>query len=516
MSAKLKHPESEILKPYEPFELNADGGSSTSNPTKTLRKSTDKTDKPAAPETLGQNQVSDIIADVLRDSLVWDAISGQWFRRSNVELPFREQSSITVWQTINSEVSRLMPKYSASFVNGVETFMKAELAATQWDNTRHEIPVSNGVLDLNTRMLRKYRAEDRFNWQLPYPFDIDATCPLIDKTILRMVGGNSELVEFLYAWLLVVLLGLSNVQAFLELVGSGGTGKSTFLNLLSAVVGDENTVTTDLNALETNKFETAVLYGKRLTIVSDSARFRGEVPVLKSITGGDRIRLERKNQQQQKPFVYRGLVTIAANQPLESSDYTSGLQRRRRSLTINYVVSDEEKKPYQDTTTYPDGFEGALKAELPGLLNKLLAMDANAAAELVANPDKAMKAQRLVIELETNPLLAWADECLVSCSSQETRIGDANKQPNEGLYSNYCAYVTGGGRHPISITAFSRNLVDILHAYDIQTVKTRSAFTFMKGLRLRGSNDENTPHLITKILPTTGEFTTTSKTEGLL
>ena len=473
---------SDSLKPLEPLELfdNAtfypdDSSNSSLNPSKE--------------ETLGQNQVADIVSGSLRDSMAWDSASGQWFRRPAIDKPFGEQDSESSWLAISQQIGMIKPKYTSSFVGGVERFVKAQLSVSTWDTQRHLLPLSNGVLNLKTHTLQEYKPDDRFNWQLPYPYQPTAQCPLIDKTMTRMVGGDPALIRFLYAWFLVVLLGRNDVQAFLELVGDGGTGKSTFLRLLAFLVGDENVNSTDLHSLEGNQFETAALYGKRLTIITDSARYRGEVPILKSITGGDPVRLERKHQQQRKPYVYGGLVAIAANQPLESSDYSSGLKRRRRSLSINYRVSDSDKLPYRDKDKYPDGFEGALKLEMSGLLNALLALNINEAVNLIASPDDAMQAQCLSIELETNPLLAWADAHLIQCTSNETQVGNKNHKPEQGLYSNYCAFVDASGQRPVSMTRFSRAVLDILQAHGISTHKRFSKFTFLSGLRLRKTSD---------------------------
>lgn len=478
-----------VLEPYEPYEVNEHQG--LSQPKPTFNPTTDSFN-PAKEETLGQNQVADIVSDGLRSSMAWDSSSGQWFRRAAIDKPFIEYDAESCWLAISEAIGQIKPKYTASFVSGVERFVKAQLSVAAWDTNRYQLPVSNGVLNLKTQTLREYRPSDRFNWQLPYPYDPLAKCPTIEDTLTRMVGGDPELVRFLESWLLVVLLGRYDVQAFLELVGDGGTGKSTFLRLLAFLVGDENVRSTDLYSLETNRFETAGLYGKRLTLITDSARYRGEVPILKAITGGDPVRLERKNQQQCKPYVYQGLVAIAANQPLESSDYSSGLNRRRRALSINYRVSKADRQKYRNRTKFPHGFEGVLQSEMPGLLNRLLSLNINDAVNMVASPDTAMEAQGLAVELETNPLLAWADEKLVKCSPSEaeTKVGDKTHRPDEGMYSNYCDFIDAIGQRPVSMTRFSRALLDVLRAHGINTSKARSSYTYLHGLRLRKVCDD--------------------------
>jgi len=125
-----------------------------------------------------------------------------------------------------------------------------------------------------------------------------------------------------------------DVQKFLELIGPGGTGKSTLIRLLVAFIGEKNHTATDLKNLETNNFEAAALYGKRLVLISDSSRYGGEVSTLKALTGGDPVRLEKKNKQQTGSFVFDGVIVIASNEAIQTADYTSGLMRRR--MPVNF------------------------------------------------------------------------------------------------------------------------------------------------------------------------------------
>ncbi len=73
-----------------------------------------------------------------------------------------------------------------------------------------------------------------------------------------------------------MLRGRNDLQKFLHLIGGGGSGKSTFTTLLTALIGEENTVTLNLTDLE-DKHEIARIFGKRLVFTfrtSKSNMFR--------------------------------------------------------------------------------------------------------------------------------------------------------------------------------------------------------------------------------------------------
>ncbi len=143
------------------------------------------------------------------------------------------------------------------------------------------------------------------------------------------------MINFICCFIYCVLAKKVQYQKYLELIGSGGTGKSTLINLICALVGINNFITTDLVNLESNRFESANLKDKSLIVINDSPQYRGKASVLKSITGLDPIRYEMKYLNSDKKFKISGLIIIAANESISISDYTSGLMRRRITLFLD-------------------------------------------------------------------------------------------------------------------------------------------------------------------------------------
>ena len=83
-----------------------------------------------------------------------------------------------------------------------------------------------------------------------------------------MCGGDLGLVQLMRAYLLGIVTGRTDWQKYLvELVGPGGTGKSTFTRLATALVGMDNVHTTTLNKLEKSKFETALIFSQYFFII---------------------------------------------------------------------------------------------------------------------------------------------------------------------------------------------------------------------------------------------------------
>lgn len=226
----------------------------------------------------------------------------------------------------------------------------------------------NGLLDYKLKILYPITPDNAQTWCLPYNYDAKADCPNIKAWLLKAVNNDAETVEFLRAWLAALLHGRADLQKFLHLIGSGGTGKGTFIRLTTVLVGELNAVSTTLKEMETNRFEPARYYGARLVKITDSDKYGGSVNTLKAMTGQDHIRIERKHQQQSGDFIFGGLVIMASNENLTTTDHTSGLDQRRLTVYFDRRATDEEKQAWQAL----GGEEVVLHSEIAGLVNWLL------------------------------------------------------------------------------------------------------------------------------------------------
>jgi putative DNA primase/helicase len=381
---------------------------------------------------LPQNKLASAIAEKLLKRIRWDDSTQQWFSKSgNIYKPSRD---IAIQKLIKRELDKAKSEtgYAFNLVSSIEKFMRIDLQVEAWETSRHLLPMANGVLNLRTKALEQY-SDRLFDWQLPYSFDSLATCPTVKRYLVTATDGDKSVIRFLLAWMYAVLTGRSDLQKYLELTGSGGTGKSTFLDLCSMLVGDENRVITDLKQLEKSQFETANLKGKRLAQITDSGRHGGEVAVLKAITGGDPLRYEKKGIQAAEPFVFSGLVMIAANEAIQSSDYTSGLARRKVPVQFEHRASEKQKRRYRKQ----GGIIKVMQAQMSGLVNWLLSLDESEVVELINNPSGEMKRQKVEAEIKTNPVLAWLNQNVVKCTAgqDEDYIGDKKSSPTECLYT---------------------------------------------------------------------------------
>ena len=424
-----------------------------------------KKSKKSVSDALKDSKLAEIIAGSLSDTLVFDEVSLDWYMAKK---GLWQQATMTSGlKLINNALRNKLPDgFSMSKLKSMEAFLRIYLSLSRWQTSRHLLPMTNGVLDTKTLILEPYTPKNKFRWQLPYAFDKAARIDVIRAWLWDVTGQDIQTVNIIRAFLKITLIG-GDVQKFLEVVGPGGTGKSTLIRLVVMLIGEANHAATDLKNLEGNRFEVATLYGKRLAVISDSSRYGGEVSVLKAVTGGDPCRLEKKNLQQGGSFVYDGIVMIASNEPIQSTDYSSGLARRRMPVMFNRKITDADKEKWRPL----GGVEKAMQAELPGLLNWVLAMTDDELNAVIGGIDGSLTQSQRVHICETNKLAAWIDDNLIikddskvycgksptaGMSSNEVQYESSNK-----LYPNYYLWCKENGLQAIALQRFSKNLEDI-------------------------------------------------------
>lgn len=290
------------------------------------------------------------------------------------------------------------------------------------------------------------------------------------------------------------------------------THNTSFANLCIALVGFQNTFSTRLNLLESNRFEVSGAYNKKLIIINDADRYGGSVEVLKAMTGGDQLRMEIKYQKQTGTgFVYRGLIMTTANESIQTTDLTGGLFRRRLTLPFSrsrhfsqgdapdqtLIAFDRNGAPY-----------GHLADELPGIVNWVLKMSEEdmikytkyAVDHVAALRD--VKADQLS---ENNNIMDWMNDRIVYDPMICTIVGERKETDGEyyyqhadkWLYASYCDHCRKGNVREVGRRRFIALLEDVCRhqlKLKVKILKGVRGRVMFKGLAIRRNNDATYDH----------------------
>jgi len=155
------------------------------------------------------------------------------------------------------------------------------------------IPLLNGVYDSKEKVLLPHSPDYHFKYQIPITYNKDSVCPKInaffDQIFTEVQRATME------EWLGYCFYRNYMFKKAVIMVGEGDTGKTTFLELLSSLVGYDNKSGISLHRISGDKFAAAQLYEKHVNIydelsdedVHDTANF-------KIATGGGSIMGEYK------------------------------------------------------------------------------------------------------------------------------------------------------------------------------------------------------------------------------
>jgi phage/plasmid-associated DNA primase len=375
------------------------------------------------------------------------------------------------------QLGNYLPKgFSSHMMNDVFEQLQSIFAFDNWHDDTDFLLFTNGVLNIETRELLPFKREMYFTQQMPYAYDARATCEPVIKWLKHTQHESWERTQVLRAWLRASLLGRYEIQKFVEIVGPGKSGKSTYANLAVALVGKSNTYSTDFENLEKNRFEAAAYMGKKLLLFQDADRWGGSVSKLKAITGNDWIRSERKYQGETlDPFQYHGVVMITANEAIQSTDYTSGLARRRLTIPFDrpFEGGQEQQKELMkfDAKGQPQGEFAPL---LPGLVNWLLDMDEITMRKYLMETGKQVdffRKYERTQSLRSNPLLDWMDHKIVYDPGMSTAVGYCKNAVmagssyynnwNQWLYVSYAEFCRSCNVNIMSRGRFEPLLLDI-------------------------------------------------------
>ncbi len=326
------------------------------------------------------------------------------------------------------------------------------------------VNVPNGLLDVETRELKPHTPAHLSPVRIAAAYDPAADCPAIDDFLASTIP---DLIPLFTEIAGLLLTPDNRQQKAIMLKGQGGTGKTTALEVLSALLGHENVSTVDLHRLEEDRFATADLYGVLANIFADlPSHALNSSSIFKSITGGDHIRGERKHRDAFKFKPYARLL-FSANEAPPTADNSDAFFERWLILPFDrkHRGTEHEDKALLAKLTTPTELSGLLNMALDGL-DRLRRQ--NGFTRTTATDEAA---ERFRIDADSA-----AGFCEENCT-----IYDGARIAKPALFQAYKAWCEENNRRPLAAVRFSRRLHE-LHGLDQAASKGRD---FWIGIELR-------------------------------
>lgn len=287
------------------------------------------------------------------------------------------------------------------------------IAADELDADPWALNVLNGTIDLRTGDLRPHNRADLLTKLAPVEYHPGRRDDRLTQFLRDATGDDADVIDFLQLVAGYTATGLTIEEILLLIFGPEASGKSTFLDMLRAVLGDY-AQTIDCGMLMQNKAgrsagnatpEIACLAGARLAAgsESDSGRELAEA-VTKNLTGGEPI-TARHLYAEQFSFRPQFKLWLAMNHCPRVSAEDGAIWRRILRIGFEHTVPPERRdktlKPYLRD---PDGgapavlawaVEGCLRWQKEGL-----------------HVPEAVKRSTTAYRQESDPLAAFIEDCL--------------------------------------------------------------------------------------------------------
>lgn len=307
------------------------------------------------------------------------------------------------------------------------------------------IAFENGVYDIVTGELKPFSYDMVITNKIPWNYNPDAYSELADKTLDKLACNDGNIRLLLEECIGYCFYRRNELGKAFILTGDKSNGKSTFLDCMKAMLGEQNISALDLKELG-DRFSTAMMFGKLANIgddIGDDFLQGSQVSIFKKVVTGNRIKAERKGQD---PFEFNPFIKLlfSANDIPRMKDKTGAVLRRLVIIPFNATFS-KESDDYDPYIKYKlieqDCMEYFIRVGVEGL-QRVIINQGFTQSEKVQN-------QLNEYEEENNPIIAFIADCGVDAIENE---------PTNEVYKRYQVFCAENSMQPMSNIVFSKQI----------------------------------------------------------
>lgn len=330
------------------------------------------------------------------------------------------------------------------------------------------IAFKNGIYDLVTDTLLPYSPEYVITNRIPWDYIPDAQSELAERTLNKLACDDPSIVALLQECIGYCFYRRNELGKAFILTGDKSNGKSTFLDVIKYMLGDENISALDLKELG-DRFSTSMMFGKLANLgddIGDDFLSGTQVSTFKKIVTGNRIKAERKGQD---PFEFNPYIKMlfSANDIPRMKDKTGAVLRRLVIIPFNatFTVNDPDFDPYiKYKLVEQESIEYLIRVGVEGL-RRVIQQNHFTQSERV---DREIKEY----EEENNPIAGFIED---------QGLDMIENQLTADVYKRYQVFCADNSLTPMSNIVFSKQINKRLGL----TVKQRKISGQVKKLFIR-------------------------------
>lgn len=307
------------------------------------------------------------------------------------------------------------------------------------------IAFNNGVYDLVSGELKPFSPDIVITNKIPWNYVPEIYNELADHTLDKLACSDPAIRSLLEECIGYCFYRRNELGKAFILTGDKSNGKSTFLDIIKAILGDRNISALDLKELG-DRFSTSMMFGKLANIgddIGDDFLQGNQVATFKKVVTGNRIKAERKGQD---PFEFNPFIKLlfSANDIPRMKDKTGAVLRRLVIIPFNATFS-KDAPDYDPFIKYKliqqDSIEYMIRIGLEGLKRVVTNNGFSKSDKVQSQLDE--------YEEENNPIIAFI---------RDTGVDMIENQPTNEVYKRYQVFCADNSMQPMSNIVFSKQI----------------------------------------------------------
>lgn len=334
-------------------------------------------------------------------------------------------------KSISRKVIELVPDATIHFRNEVYQYLLLTAKEKEIDRESGIINFKNGLYSIKNKKLYKHTPKFFSINQINTNLNLQAQkVQAIDDVLDRLSSNIAERKQTILEMIGYSMTTSIKLQKAFILYGpTARNGKSTLINIITELIGNENVGTVPFKEMNKNKFAASGIKGKILNIGDEmSNEYIEDVRTFKNFITGDEIEIEEKFKPRQKIKPYAKFI-FNANELPKVADKTDGFYRRLQIIPLetSFTNRDANKFNFSELIT-KEALEYLAKISLEAYLNM---------GEDFAN-NKESKKEVDKYKINTNSVLTFINDEDYMYSKINTTSKVRNASEVYAWYKMYC------------------------------------------------------------------------------
>lgn len=307
------------------------------------------------------------------------------------------------------------------------------------------IAFKNGVYNVVEDTFSDFSPEYVITNKIPHNYVADAKSGLLDGVMKKLACGDENVYKLLYQSIGYCFYRRNELRKSFFLLGEKRNGKSTFLDMVSTLLGESNTANLDLCEIG-DRFRTAELTGKLANIGDDiNDEWVSNTAIFKKVVSGDTVTAERKGKD---PFKLKSFAKF-----FFSANSLPRLGRGKDSSAVldRLVIIPFDAKFTKDDPDYDPFIKYKLRGE--DVMEALIANSIPALREVLADQEFAtcerVRKNIEEFEISNNPIMEFYEDLDES---------DYMNEPIKSVYQKYTTFCFANNLQAMSAIEFQKQM----------------------------------------------------------